>query len=142
VTCSRTAALLLGAVLAVGCGGAEGSGGSANEAKSKRSCGDLLKPAAPDATPPADVPITGVTWFDKKRQGKTDYYFGTRPGQDVARARDEVLGPLKAAGYTVTDTDQEGNAEADALFNGTHEGTLQVTPYCEGHVQLRLKLES
>jgi hypothetical protein len=132
------------ALLLVGCGrGSDRApGGSAADALLKRPCGDLLKPAAASATPPADVPLTGVTWFDKKTQGRTDYYFGTLPGAQVANARDQLMSALTAAGYTVKDTDQEGNAEADGLFAGPHEGSVQVTPYCQGHLQLRLRLGS
>jgi hypothetical protein len=146
VTGRATAAVLSAVLTVAACSVGDRTetpdGQRGGEALLRRPCGDLLKPAAADATPPSDVPVAGVTWYDRKTQGKTAYHFGHLPGDQVAAARDAVIAGLESAGYTASGTDEEGNAEADGQFTGPHEGTVQVTPYCKGQLQLRLKLES
>ena len=106
-----------------------------------RACTGLLASAKPEAALPRDVPaVDGATFYDKQRQGRTTYYFATAPGADVVTVRDAGRAKLAAAGYQRFESDEEGAAEADLQFDGPHEGSLQVTPLCAGHVRLRYRL--
>jgi hypothetical protein len=110
------------------------------EALMRRPCGDLLKPAEAASAPPSDVPLAGVTWFDRRTQDGSSYHFGHLPGDQVTAARDEAIAALAAAGYAAGATADRGTAGADGQFTGPHTGAVQLTPYCKGRLQVRLEL--
>ncbi len=60
---------------------------------------------------------------------------------DIVAVRDRVLGDLKTAGYETVGTDQEPGYEAEAEIKGQYEGTLKVSPLCEGLLEVRYKIE-
>lgn len=97
---------------------------------------------------PATLPLglalrTGATVLDVTTQGKTTIAFAKIPGgrDDIVPIRDAVLTDLKAAGYTVTATDQEPGFEAEAQLGGKHRGTVKVSPLCTGLLEIRYKIE-
>lgn len=45
------------------------------------------------------------------------------------------------AGYTIKGTDQE-SVEAEAEFEGPHEGTIKVQPLCKDTVEIRYEVET
>jgi hypothetical protein len=140
----RPAAAVVGATLTLlACSGGRETPDSqrGGEALLRRPCGDLLKPADAAASPPSDVPVQGVTWYDRRTQGSTAYHFGHLPGEQVGAARDAVIAGLQSAGYTASGTAERGNAGADGQFAGRHAGTVELTPYCKGRLRLRLQLD-
>lgn len=76
-------------------------------------------------------------------QGKTTVAFAKIPGgrDDIVAVRDRVLADLKTAGYTTVGTDQEPGYEAEAELGGKHDGTLKVSPLCEGLLEVRYKIQ-
>lgn len=62
--------------------------------------------------------------------------------EDLTQLRDDYLDALKGAGYEIEGTDAEEGFEAEAEFNGQHEGTAKFRPLCEGKVGVTLKLLS
>ncbi len=114
-------------------------------AKSERVCDGREQPVAGvPATLPLGLPTTaGSTLLNVDTQGKTTVAFVKLDGgrDDIVTVRDKVLTDLKAAGYTVEGTDQEPGYEAEAQLAGTNEGTLKVSPLCEGLLEVRYKIE-
>ncbi len=106
-------------------------------------CDDLLGPADPAGTFPANFPvIDGMTVYEKRLQGATAYYFAHVPGTDVVKVRDEAQKLIETVGkgYTNLEADAEPPAEAELSFEGTHEGSVQVIPLCAGHLRVRYKI--
>ena len=114
--------------------------------KSEQACGDRDDPApgAP-STLPLGLPLTdGEKVLQVVTQGKTTVAFASEPGgrDDIVSVRDRVLADLAKAGYTVVGTDQEPGYEAEAELDGTHPGSLKVSPLCEGLLEVRYKIEA
>lgn len=123
------AALVLVPLLAA-CGGSEEASGTR--------CG-TLPTANPAATLPAGFPaLPGQVLHEPARQGKTDLVLALVHETDFVAVRDDLVARLRAAGFQVPGTDQEA-VEAEAEFTGPHEGTIKVTPLCEGYVTVRYK---
>lgn len=114
-------------------------------AKSEQACDGREQPVsgAPSALPD-DLPLTeGATILNVTSQGRTDVAFAKVEGgrDDIVAVRDKVLADLKGAGYETVGTDQEPGYEAEAEIKGTYEGTLKVSPLCEGLLEVRYKIE-
>ncbi len=112
--------------------------------QSEQACAgqDAPAPGAP-AGLPLELPATdGETVLKVASQGSTTVAFakvdGTR--DDIVEVRDHVLQDLQAAGYRVVGTDQEPGYEAEAEVAGPHEGTVKVSPLCEGLLEVRYAL--
>ncbi|MCW2607907.1 MAG: hypothetical protein JWO60_2600 [Frankiales bacterium] len=93
---------------------------------------------------PADLPLAlpapeGGTLTKVAEQGSTQIAFVKVPGDrdDLVRVRDAVLEDLTGSGYEVVGKDQEPGYEAEAEVSGPHDGTVKVTPLCEGQLQVR-----
>jgi hypothetical protein len=94
---------------------------------------------------PADVPSpSGGTVYDYNSQGKTRFWFVAVDGTPdrLVSLRDAYNSQLTGKGYTIEGHDQEPGAEAEAEFNGPHEGTSQFQQLCSGKVRVRIKLTS
>jgi len=95
---------------------------------------------------PSDVPApSGASSpYESQSQGATKFWFFAVDGSpdDLASLRDDYNDTLKGKGYDIKGTDQEDGAEAEAEFEGPHEGTSQFIPLCQGKVRVRVKLES
>lgn len=127
----RTLAALTLVPLLAACGG-----GSQDDAG--RTCG-TLPTADPAATLPTGFPaLAGQVLYGPASQGKTQLVFALVADSDFVGVRDDLVAKLKAAGYEVPGTDQEA-VEAEAEFTGPHEGTIKVTPLCQGQVTVRYK---
>ena len=114
--------------------------------KSEQACGDRDDPVAgaPSALP-LGLPLTeGEKVLRVETQGRTTVAFASEPGgrDDIVTVRDRVLADLAKAGYSVVDTDQEPGYEAEAELDGTHPGSLKVSPLCEGLLEVRYKIEA
>ena len=74
-------------------------------------------------------------------QGKTTVYFGIAsvPQDDVVPVQRRQAELLERAGYRIVSTDREFQAEAEVLFDGPAEGSAQITPVCQGTVQIRYR---
>ena len=115
-------------------------------AQSERACGDL---ASPEAGVPASLPL-GLPLPPRAEilrvtsQGATQVAFVDVPGDrdDLVAVRDEVLRELQGVGYETVDTDQEPGYEAEAEVTGPHEGTVKVTPLCEGLIEVRYAISA
>lgn len=93
---------------------------------------------------PFDLPLSvGEQVLRVDTQGVTTVAFASLPGgrDDIVARRDAVLRDLQAAGYRVTETDQEPGYEAEAQLAGPHVGTLRVKPLCTGLLEVRYKIE-
>ena len=132
---------LLGAALA-GCAGdspaeVEQFGGEEFE----RPCAGVASPFDTAVTAPAGFPAyDGWQGTLRATQGKTVILFGRAPGDDVAVVQARQRAALEAAGLRIVSTDREGQAEAEISFDGTSEGTVQITPLCQDMVAIRYKL--
>lgn len=94
---------------------------------------------------PADFPgLAGSRLYRFESQGKTRIWYATADGgtDDIVPVRDRIVDGLAAKGYEIEGTDQEKGAEAEAEFKGGHVGTVRTRPLCQGHVEIRYKLES
>ncbi len=115
-------------------------------AKSERACGGLDEPE--DGVPaslPLGLPLpSGGTILEVTEQGSTSVAFVSVEGgrEDLVDVRDDVLADLKAVGYETVGTDQEPGYEAEAEVGGVHEGTVKVSPLCEGLIQVRYAVSS
>jgi len=114
-------------------------------ATSEHACAGRDQPAAgAPAELPLGLPATaGETVLSTAEQGRTLVAFASLPGgrDDIVAVRDRVLTDLGTAGYEVVGTDQEPGYEAEAELAGTHEGTLKVSPLCEGLLEVRYKID-
>jgi hypothetical protein len=101
---------------------------------------------AADTQPPDDVPLPdgAGSAYEYFPQGETQVWNFAVDGEsgDLTSMRDDYLAQLEDAGYEIEDTDAEEGFEAEAEFNGPHEGTVVYRMLCEGTVGLRLKLLS
>ena len=86
----------------------------------------------------------GATVLKVDAQGRTVVAFVKVRGSrdDIVAMRDTVLRDLAPAGYTVAGRDQEPGYEAEAELAGTHEGTVKVSPLCEGLLEVRYKIDT
>lgn len=135
-----SAGLLLAGVLA--CGGAEGPVAT-DPGASATPCAGLLEPADPAVRLPAELPsASGQTLYDSAKQGATRLWFAHVPGDDVVELRDTLAGAYEAAGFTEITTDAEPPAEAELQFGGRLEGSVQVTPLCDGVLRVRYRVSS
>ncbi len=103
---------------------------------------DQPVPAAP-TTLPFGLPATdGEAILNVTSQGSTTVAFAKVDGgrDRIVEVRDDVLADLTAAGYEVVGTDQEPGYEAEAEIAGPHEGTIKVSPLCEGLLEVRYVL--
>ena len=93
---------------------------------------------------PADLPSPGGTVYEYNSQGKTRFWYVAIDGtpDQLVSLRDGYDSRLSGAGYTIKGHDQEPGTEAEAEFNGKHEGTTQFQPLCSGKVRVRIKLTS
>lgn len=138
--------LVAGGLLA-GCGDDNGgSPGTAPGAASGAPAADCagFATSTPTDAPPADLPlIDGGTAYRSDKVGATEIFFVRAPGtaEDLVAVRDAAVAKLTKAGYTLKGTDQEPGAEAEAEFEGPHEGTLNVQTLCSGQVKVRYRLE-
>ncbi|MCW2779287.1 MAG: hypothetical protein JWN17_3012 [Frankiales bacterium] len=113
--------------------------------QSQRPCDGREVPAS---GVPASLPLglpasSGATLLSVSTQGSTTVAFAKVDGgrKDIVAVRDRVLGDLKGAGYATVGTDQEPGYEAEAEIKGRYEGTLKVSPLCEGLLEVRYKIE-
>ena len=133
----RGVALVLAAGVVAGCGG------GSTKASQEEPCGSRDTPAA-GATAPAALRLPPEQKLLRvQTQGKTVVAFASTDGgrDDIVTVRDAVLEKLKAQGFTVVGTDQEPGYEAEAEVSGTADGTVRVTPLCEGRLEVRYKIE-
>lgn len=108
-------------------------------------CPDGLDTARAAEELPPDFPgVSGSRLYRFDSQGKTKIWYATLDGgtDDLVPVRDRIVDGLKSKGYDIEGTDQEQGAEAEAEFKGPHEGTVRTRPLCDGHVEIRYKLES
>lgn len=123
-------------LLAVACGG------DPNRAAGKP-CDGLLKPADPAAALPAGVPagVEGATFYELQKQGATNRHYAHAKGGDVVAVRDAIEKAYAGSGIAIEGRDAEPPAEAEFQWSaGDREGSVQVTPLCEGNVQLRYRV--
>ena len=97
--------------------------------------------AKPKHRLPGSVPlVAGARVYESQGPfGKTTRYFAVAKGDPDAlpKWRDKVDATLKAAGYTVLDTDQEEGAEAEGHLSGPHTVDVQVISLCKAKVRIR-----
>jgi hypothetical protein len=90
---------------------------------------------------PGSVPlVAGARVYESQGPfGRTTRYFAVAKGDGDALPewRDKVDAKLKAAGYTVLDTDQEEGAEAEGHLSGPHTVDVQVISLCKDRVRIR-----
>jgi hypothetical protein len=113
------------------------------KAKASQQCPRTITQTASTALP-NDVPAPNGNAYSSTSQGKTQvWFYAVDGGPDQLKSlRDAYDQQLTGKGYTITHTDQEDGAEAEAEFKGPHEGTTNFRPLCTGKVVLRLKLTS
>jgi len=133
-------ALLLLVVLTAGCG----NDPETPAAEPPKPCTGIDSPEAGAPTElPLGLPLTaGATVLRVETQGKTLISYAKLPGDedDLVAVRDKVLAELKTKGYIASNLDAEAGFEAEAELNGTHHGTLKVTPLCKDLLQIRYKV--
>jgi hypothetical protein len=123
------------------CGGDGEPGGSAKP--SPTPCAGLLEPADPGVRLPDGLPFAeGHTLYDDARQGATRLWFAHVPGDDVVEVRDTLAAAYESAGFRGITTDAEPPAEAELQFAGRLEGSVQVTPLCDGVLRVRYRVSS
>lgn len=101
-----------------------------------------LPTADPAATLPPGLPSRDQVLYEPTALGKTLIVFGLVRESSFVKVRDDYVGKLKAAGWTVDGTDQE-SVEAEAQFSKNpplQTGTIKVQPLCKGYVTVRYKL--
>ena len=116
--------------------------GGGNEEATKP-CDGLLKPADAAAALPQGLPagIGGVTFYELQKQGSTNRHNGHAAGTDVVAVRDAIEKAYTDAGIAIEGRDAEPPAEAEFQWSvGDREGSVQVTPLCDGHVHLRYRV--
>ena len=101
-------------------------------------CGNLTSPDPRAAAPlPKGFPVLpGWVAVSQVVQGKTTAVRGVVTGlpSAITADRDAVFTQIKAAGYTVTGSDQEPGIEADGDFGGPHPGNINVKLLCQDHL--------
>lgn len=129
-------ALLAVALVLTGCSGGDDHDGA-------RPCDGQLRTADPKVALPARLP-TGVTnpvLYDTQQLGATTLWYGQARGTDIVAVRDAILATFERAGFEIQSRDEEPPAEAEFQFTSAKdEGSVQVTPLCEGHVTIRWRL--
>lgn len=126
----------LALVLAVGCSGGDDREGALP-------CDERLRTADPEVTLPARLPtgVAGPVLYDSQELGATTLWFGQAAGADVVSVRDAIVAVYERSGFTIESRDEEPPAEAEFQFTSTaEEGSVQVTPLCQGHVTIRWRL--
>lgn len=136
-TARRRPALSAAVPLLLGLTGCAGTGNGAGTGATTRACG-TLPTADPAATLPAGFPKRDQVLYGPATQGTTKIVWGLVDESSFLEVRDDFVGRLKTAGYTVDHTDQEA-VEADAEFSGPQAGTIKVAPLCKGFVTIRYK---
>lgn len=126
------------------CGGSDTDADAGAASDATKACGTLPS-ADPAATLPAGLPSRDQVLYEPSTQGKTAIVFGLVDESDFVEVRDDYVGKLKAAGWTIDGTDQE-SVEAEAQFSkkdpGLIAGTIKVQPLCKGYVTVRYKLSN
>jgi hypothetical protein len=106
-------------------------------------CDGKLASPDPAAALPAGIPagVTGATFYAVEKQGTTKRYQAHVEGGDVVATRDAILDAFARNGYEIPRSDAEGQAEAEFEFvKDPIEGSVQVTPLCDGHLRLRYRV--
>ncbi len=106
-----------------------------------RSCAGL--PTATTVTLPTGIPVgvEDATLYRSQTAGATTFYYGWVRGTDVVAVRDTVATAFERAGLAIESRDEEPPAEAEFQFSGEKdEGSVQVTPLCDGHLTLRWRV--
>ena len=106
-------------------------------------CDGLVKAADPAVTLPASLPagVADPVLYDTQKLGATTLYFAQAAGADVVSVRDAIANAYEGAGKTIESRDEEPPAEAEFQFTtATDEGSVQVTPLCEGRVTIRWRI--
>jgi hypothetical protein len=129
-------------LLVTACSGGD-NGGSAKPSVTAVPCAGMTSPPdealrLPDELPPAP----DLVLYRLAKQGSTRLWFGHAPGPDVVTVRDDITAQLAASGFTITSEDEEPPAEAELQFSKPLEGSVQVTPLCDGRVQIRYRVSS
>lgn len=140
----RLAALAIAIPLVVGMAGCSGDSDADNDGQNANAaCPSELSNTASTQLP-SDLPSPGGSAYDYSNQGKTQVWFFALDGSkdDLASMRDTYNNTLKSKGYTLGDTDQEEDAEAEGEFSGPHDGTTNFRPLCTGKVVVRIKITS
>jgi hypothetical protein len=143
----RFAAVALVPVFAllVACGGSSEGDGDEDAEGGTGACPATITEVA-DTQLPDDVPTPdgADSAYQYGVTGETKAWFFAIDGEpgDLESLRDSYSDALESAGYEIEDEDAEENAEAEAEFNGPHEGTAVFNNLCEGKVGLRVKLLS
>lgn len=136
-------------VALAGCGGDKDKDKDADHdadssaAQASATCPGNIATAVKKALP-ADVPNPGGVAYDYASQGKTRiWYFALDGSPDsLSKIRDTYDATLTGKGYKIGDTDQEEGSEAEAEFDGPHDGTVNVRNLCKGKAVFRLTLHS
>jgi len=104
-----------------------------------RPCAGLLLPAKAEASLPTGLPagIDGATFYELQKVGSTRLHHARAAGDDIVAVRDAVERAYTDAGITIEGRDAEPPAEAELQWSvGDREGSVRVTPLCEGYVRL------
>ncbi len=109
-----------------------------NAAAANAPCGSKI---TPDGSVAAKLPkgfpvLSGWTGTSAVTQGKTTAIHGAVKGTptQISTLRDTVFTQIRAAGYTVTGSDQEPGFEADGDFKGPNPGNINVKLLCKDYL--------
>lgn len=109
--------------------------------EAKRPCDGLLKSPNAAVTLPVPPGTTGVTVYELQKAGSTDRFNAQAPGRDVVAVRDAIQQAYAADGFAIESSDEEPPAEAEfGWTKGDKEGSVQVTPVCDGTVHVRYRV--
>jgi hypothetical protein len=116
------------------------------ESASAADCGTRTTPHPQLAARlPAGFPtVAGWSATEVVSQGQTRAVRGVVAGaaKNIAAVRDAAVARIIAAGYSRTGSDQEPGFEADADFNGPHQGNINVRALCRGFLVLTYTIQS
>ena len=132
---------LVGVLALAACNG--GGGAPDDDAGTAAPCEGRLEPADPSLALPPGIPagVDRPVLYKTQKAGATTFWFGHAPGGDVVAVRDAIAAAFERAGLTVESKDAEPPAEAEFQFSAAkEEGSVQVTPLCEGNVTIRWRV--
>jgi hypothetical protein len=104
---------------------------------------DGVATRTPDPSLAMEVPpgLPEVEPYELQEQGSTDRYNAYAPGRDVVAVRDAIRAEYERTGYAIQGSDEEPPAEAEFQWTkGDREGSVRVTPVCEGRVHVRYRV--